>query len=326
MDSPMMSGKSFANDKLVRPYKLGTPLISLKALGDGTVVVSTAGEGYALRARWAKSEMLELGAFRRPGILRCRAIACCHALAITIFAITIAGCGQDSNSSREPAESSSPLLSIDPTTVGSITGTVTIEGSATAMEPIVAPCSKTNSPGVVSPSAIDEHNSELANTVIYLKAGLANYRYDTPKDHAVLDQRDCTYVPHVIALMTNEPLEIRNNDPVAHNIHVLAKVNKQWDHSEPAGVAPIIESFPKPELAVHVICKIHIGMSAFLFIFDNPYYAVTSSRGVFELKNVPPGTYTVEAWREHFGTQDQTVTIGPKESKAVSFVFKAGNS
>ena len=162
--------------------------------------------------------------------------------------------------------------------------------------------------------------------MIYLKAGLANYRYDTPKDPVVLDQKDCTYEPHVFALMTNQPLEIRNNDPVAHNIHVLAKVNKQWDHSEPAGVAPIMESFPKPELAVHVICKIHIGMSAFLFIFNNPYYAVTPPTGAFELKNVPPGTYTVEAWQEHLGTQDQTVTIGPKESKTVSFVFRAGNS
>jgi hypothetical protein len=248
-----------------------------------------------------------------------------RALSIAICAFTFAGCGQNSKTSGD-AESSGPLLSIDRATVGSISGTVTIEGNSAATGVITPLCGKTNAPGVVPPGNVDEHSMELAKTVIYLKAGLARYRYDTPKDHVVLDQRGCTYEPHVIALMTNQPLEIRNSDPVAHNIHVLAKVNRPWDHSEPAGVAPIMESFSKPELAVHVICKIHAGMSAFLFIFDNPYYAVPSSAGTFELKNVPPGTYTVEAWQEHLGTQDQSVTIAPNQSKTVSFVFRAGNS
>lgn len=247
------------------------------------------------------------------------------ALSLAIFALTFAGCGQTGKTAGD-TESSGPLLSIDPATVGSVSGTVTIEGNSAAMGVIPPSCGKTNSPDAAPPSDVDQHRMELAKTVIYLKAGLARYRYDVPKDHVVLDQRGCTYEPHVIALMTDQPLEIRNSDPVAHNIHVLAKVNRQWDHSEPAGVAPIIESFPKPELAVHVICKIHAGMSAYLFIFDNPYYAVASSTGTFELKNVPPGTYTVEAWQEHLGTQDQSVTIAPNQSKTVSFVFRARNS
>lgn len=270
--------------------------------------------------------MLGMYRCRTMGILRPKVSSFCYVIAIIILGMTIAGCGQNRNSSHEPAGSSGPLLSIDPATVGSITGTVTIEGKAGVMGALPVPCSKANSPGATPPADADGHNAELAKTVIYLKTGLANYHYVTPKDHAVLDQKGCMYEPHVIALMTNQLLEIRNDDPVAHNIHVLAKINNPWDHSEPAGVAPIIESFPKPELAVHVICKIHIGMSAFLFIFDNPYYAVTSPAGSFELTNVPPGTYTVEAWQEHFGTQDQTVTIGPNQSKAVSFVFKAGSS
>jgi hypothetical protein len=268
--------------------------------------------------------MLTVLAFRTMGTFRLRAILFFYSLAITAFVLAAAGCGQNGSSSSEPAESSGPLFSIDPTTVGSITGTVAIEGDAATTETIPAPCSKANSPSTSPTATLDGRNEELANTVIYLKAGLANYRYETPKDHVVLDQKGCTYQPHLIALMTNQSLEIRNNDPVAHNIHVLAKKNAPWDHSEPPGVAPIIESFSKPELAVHVICKIHIGMSAFLFVFNNPYYAVTPPTGAFELKSIPPGTYTVEAWQEHFGTQDQTVTIGPSQSKTVSFVFKAG--
>lgn len=262
---------------------------------------------------------------KRRGLLRIGAsdITRCYLMfAVAVFAFAIVGCAPNSSSSRESHDRSGPLLSIDPATVGSITGTVTIEGTTAAMGVLSAPCGKGDTAGV-PPANVVGHDGEMAKTIVYLKAGLANYRYDTPTDHVILDQRGCTYDPHVIALRTNQPLEIRNSDPVAHNIHVLAKINKPWDHSEPAGVAPILESFPKPELAVHVICKIHVGMSAFLFVFDNPYYAAPTPSGTFELKNVPPGTYTVEAWQEHFGTQDQTVTIGPNQSKTASFVFKA---
>lgn len=258
-------------------------------------------------------------------ILRLKITALCQVLPIAIFALSVAGCGQNSKSSRD-TEPLGPLLSIDPATVGSISGRVTFEGNSPMMGVITPTCGRANTPGVAPSGNADEHNSELAKTVIYLKTGLDRYRYDTPTNHVVLDQKGCTYEPHVITLRTNQPLEIRNDDPVAHNIHVLAKVNRPWDHSEPAGVPPIIESFSKPELAVHVICKIHAGMSAFLFIFDNPYYAVPSTAGTFELKNVPPGTYTVEAWQEHVGTLDQTVTIAPNQSQNVSFVFKFGNS
>jgi hypothetical protein len=70
-----------------------------------------------------------------------------------------------------------------------------------------------------------------------------------------------------------------------------------------------------------VLCNVHPWMRAFVFAFDNPYFAVTWKTGKFELQNLPPGTYTIEAWQENFSAQDQTVTIAPKESKAISFTF-----
>ena len=49
---------------------------------------------------------------------------------------------------------------------------------------------------------------------------------------------------------------------------------------------------------------------------------LTNGDGTYSVK-VPPGTYTVSAWHESLGTQEQMVTIGPKESKAVTLTFKA---
>jgi uncharacterized protein (DUF2141 family) len=67
-------------------------------------------------------------------------------------------------------------------------------------------------------------------------------------------------------------------------------------------------------------------MKSYIFVFKNPYYAITGKDGKFELKNLPPGTYTVTAWQEKYGTVDQTVTVAPKESKAVTITFKAAAS
>ena len=56
---------------------------------------------------------------------------------------------------------------------------------------------------------------------------------------------------------------------------------------------------------------------------DAKYYAITKADGTFTLPNLPPGTYTVAAWQEMYGTTEQTVTIAPKQAATTSFVFKA---
>ena len=71
------------------------------------------------------------------------------------------------------------------------------------------------------------------------------------------------------------------------------------------------------------MCNVHPWMRAFVFVFDHPYYSVTATEGKFALNDLPPGTYVIEAWHERFGTQDQMVTIGPRESKTISFRFKS---
>jgi len=240
-------------------------------------------------------------------------------------AIAVAGCGNHGS-----GESSAPAARVDAPTAGSITGTVTLDGTPPVSKPIdmsASPaCVQANSLPVVAPSVLTGENGALANVVVYVKSGLGNYRYDTPTDTAVLEQKSCMYEPHVVALMMNQPFEIQNNDPTMHNVHPLPKHNRQWSTSQPAGSAALKSTFARPEFAMEVLCNVHPWMRAWIFVFDHPYYAVTSRTGKFELKNLPPSTYTIEAWHETYGAQDQTVTIGAKESKAISFSFKLSDS
>jgi hypothetical protein len=182
-------------------------------------------------------------------------------------------------------------------------------------------CVQANSAPVVPPVIVTGDQGALANVVIYVKEGLGSYRFDAPRNPVVLTQKNCMYEPHVLALMTNQPFEIENNDPTMHNVHPMPKDNRQWSTSQPAGSAPLKSTFARPELAMPVLCNVHPWMRSFVFAFANPYFAVTTKTGKFQLQNLPAGTYTIAAWQENFGTEYQTVTIAPQQSTSVSFRF-----
>jgi len=237
-----------------------------------------------------------------------------------LVVLAVAACGR-----KQSSESSAPVLTVDLSTAGSITGTVTLESAPPTFHSIdmsASPaCVQANPSPVVPPTVVTGVHGALANVVVYVKSGLGNYKFAAPAEPAILAQKNCMYEPHVLALMTDQPFEIQNNDPTMHNVHPVPKHNRQWSNSQPAGSAPLKSTFAQPEFAMPVLCNVHPWMRAFVFVFDHPYFAVTSKTGTFELKNLPPGTYTIEAWHENYAAQDQTVTIGPKESKAISFTF-----
>ena len=237
--------------------------------------------------------------------------------------LAFAGCSGPQNSET------SQLPKVDPSTAGSIAGTVTLDGSLPQLKPIDMSanqaCVLANPQPVLPPVVVVGEKGALANVVVYVKSGLGNYRFDVPQETAVLAQKNCMYDPHVMALMTGQPFEVRNNDPTMHNVHPMPKHNRQWSNSQPAGSAPLKETFTHSEFAMPVLCNVHPWMRAYVFVFDNPYYAVTSKAGTFALNGLPPGTYTIEAWHENYPAEDETVTIGPKEAKTLSFTFKASS-
>jgi hypothetical protein len=243
-------------------------------------------------------------------------------LFLATLACAVAGCGNQHGSSEAP-----PPVVLNPATTGSITGIATLDGTPPTFKPIdmsaSAVCAAANPSPVIPPTVVTGAQGALANVVVYVRGGLGNYKFDVPPEPVVLSQKNCMYEPHVVALMTNQPFLIENHDLTLHNVHPMPKHNRQWSTSQPVGSAPLKSSFARPEFAIPVLCNLHPWMRAFVFVVDHPYFAVTSITGKFELRNLPPGTYTLEAWQETYGTKDQTVTIGPRESRAVSFTFKA---
>ena len=239
------------------------------------------------------------------------------------IAFAIIGCSK--KESEEPAAPPAPTAVVDPATAGSISGTVRLDGAPPVFRPIdmsaEAACVQANPSTVVPPIVVTGARGALANVVVYVKSGLGSYRFDVPSAPVVLDQKGCMYVPRVLAALTNQSFETHNEDQTIHNVHPMPRENRAWNKSEPVGDPPIVATFTKPELAIPIACNIHPWMRAYLFVFAHPYFDITPKTGEFALKNLPPGTYTIEAWQEKVGAQDQIITIGPKESKSLDFVF-----
>ncbi len=222
-------------------------------------------------------------------------------------------------SSAAPAPAATP---IDPATVASVSGTVSLDGSA----PKPAKIDMTQDPackGMNMAETVVADNGKLANVFVYVKDGLGNRTFDVPKDAVTIDQSGCKYHPHVLGVMAGQTIKIVNSDPTTHNIHPTPADNREWNESQPPQAAAIEKNFAREEIMLPVKCNQHPWMKMYVNVVKSPFYAVTGPDGKFEIKGLPPGDYTLAFVQEKLGTQEQNVTLAPKDSTTVDVAFKA---
>ena len=138
-----------------------------------------------------------------------------------------------------------------------------------------------------------------------------------------IDQQGCRYVPHVLGVQVGQPLEVGNSDETTHNVHALPDTNREFNFAQYVKGQKTVQTFTAAEVMVPFKCDLHGWMNAFIGVVAHPYFAVTADGGKFEIRNLPPGKYTIEAWHEKAGRQTQEVTVGEKDSKSITFTYRA---
>jgi len=181
-------------------------------------------------------------------------------------------------------------------------------------------CASKHPTPVMNEGVVTGAGNTVANVVVYISAGETPGAAPTQAVH--YEQKGCQYVPHVAVMQAGQPLEISNDDPVAHNIHPLAKVNSEWNKSQPPGTAPIETVYAKPEF-IPVKCNIHPWMFGYFAVLPTSHYAISGADGTFSLEGLPPGKYTLTAWHERFGTKTMEVTVPATGAATADFVFQA---
>jgi plastocyanin len=234
-------------------------------------------------------------------------------IAAMLAMLLAAGCGGEK--AKAPELPTTPVLGD-----GTIRGTVRFIGEPPEM-PLIdnQPCHDEAEP-IREETIVVGSERGLKNVLVYL-TGAPRFS-GAGNDPAVLDQKSCRYVPHVIAVQVGQTLRIRSSDPTMHNVHYNP------DHNPPANFGMTTRGAEKDvtfdqQDIFRVKCDVHPWMTAYIGVFDNPFFAVTGDDGAFALKQVPPGRYTLVAWHERLGTQEKQVTVEDGKPLDVTFQYKA---
>jgi plastocyanin len=207
---------------------------------------------------------------------------------------------------------------------GVVAGSAIFQGTPPAPRPLRTdsdPLCKPE-PGTTSDVLLVGPGNGLQNVFVYVKDGLGARTYAVPTTPVVLDQKGCRYTPHVLGVQVGQTVHITNSDAALHNVNASPKENRPFNFGQPAGVPPATRVFDKPEIGVPFRCDVHPWMNAYAGVVAHPFFAVTGANGSFEIKGLPAGAYTIEAWHEALGTQSQLVTVDGTTPAKVSFEFK----
>lgn len=144
-----------------------------------------------------------------------------------------------------------------------------------------------------------------------------------PAAPVVLGQKDCHYTPRVLGARIGQMLHVTNEDVTVHNVHSLSKAGNDFNRTQPINGKPFDFTLKAGEL-LRITCDSHTWMTAYVGIFDNPYFSVSGTDGAFTISNVPAGKQTVKARHEVMGTQTQMVDVQAGKMTTVDFTFAPG--
>jgi plastocyanin len=163
-------------------------------------------------------------------------------------------------------------------------------------------------PGVADlGTAAPRDTPDLVRSVVYLESAPRGAFETSEGGHAIMDQRNEAFVPHVLAITTGTTVDFPNSDKFYHNVFSLSKT-RSFDLGRYAAGRSRPVKFDRPGI-VRVFCDIHSHMNAFILVFSHPFFAMTDGDGRYQIQNVPPGTYGVVAWNEGVPSETKSVTV-----------------
>ncbi len=173
------------------------------------------------------------------------------------------------------------MLSASPSWAGGIKGKVTAQGMRTA-----------------------------ENIAVFVDA-IPGKDFPAPSQHVVVDQKKMTFIPHVLVVLKGTTVDFLNSDPVGHNVYWPSiSGNKKLAHNLGTWPQGQKKSFQFNDLgAAALLCNVHPEMSGYVVVVPTPYFAVTGKDGSFEIKDVPPGKYTLKTWSEEGKVTTQAVEV-----------------
>ena len=207
------------------------------------------------------------------------------------FALTAAVLFSAASSAQAPGAAPASVLGI-------IRGHVDVRRPAPQLE---------RRPSVSELGTPPARGQDIVRSVVYLESAPSPAFADAEPQRATLDQRNETFVPHVLAITVGTTVDFPNSDNTYHNVFSISKA-RPFDLGHYAAGHSKSVRFDRPGI-VRVFCEIHSHMSAFILVFSHQYFSVTSTDGRYQIGRVPPGRYTLNAWNEGEVRESRQVAI-----------------
>ena len=159
----------------------------------------------------------------------------------------------------------------------------------------------------------------LRDTLVYIE-NVTN-SFEPPQEHAVMDQKNMAFIPHVLPLLKGTTVDFLNSDMVQHNVYspdaVADNVNLgTWLKGE-------VRPFTFNKLGVASMrCNVHVDMLAYVLVLQNPYFAKVNNDGSFSITNMPEGKYTLKLWNERYKAGDRQVEVKANATSTIEFELK----
>ena len=146
--------------------------------------------------------------------------------------------------------------------------------------------------------------------VVYIDT-IAGKTFTPPAEHAVMDQKRLTFVPHIMAVLKGTTVDFLNSDSVGHNVYwPSVSGDKKLAHNLGTWAQGVKKSFTFENIGVApLLCNVHPEMAAYIIVTPTPYFAVTDAKGEYTIKDVPPGKYTLKVWSEQGKPVEQPVEV-----------------
>ena len=207
--------------------------------------------------------------------------------------------------------------------VATVSGTIKFKGDAPARAVLdTSSDGKCHGPEVLDETVIVSDAGGLKNVFVWISDGVKDYKFETPTEPAILTQKGCVYVPHVLGVMEKQPLQIRNEDATTHNVHSFSKKNKGFNQAQPEGAPALEKEFKRDEGLFQIKCDMHAWMGCWVAVVDSPFFAVSDDAGNFTLPKMPAGTFELSIKHESLGTQKKTITIVEGADQALEFTLE----
>lgn len=205
---------------------------------------------------------------------------------------------------------------------GSIEGTVMFGGPTVPKDETLTISSDVKYCGKSLPAEkyLITPDRKIKNVVVYItniKAGK-----QTPHQEVVVDNSKCAFVPHVSVGFVGSNFTTKNDDPMFHNVHVYLNEKTLYNMGLPRQGSVVTKPLRKAGI-VEITCDAHPWMHAYAYVFDHPYATVSNEKGEFDIKDIPPGVYNIEAWHEALGrAKVENVKVEAGKSSKIKLDFK----